>query len=185
MLFTLRPLVLETQGLSAALNQLVEKMYELSQQSVAIRVASAIESLLSSHQQAIIFSVIEEAVNNARKHARARLITVSVRQQSGFALVEIADNGVGFDVNKVISNYEGRGSLGMINLRERAELLDATINVESVIGKGTMITMVVPLKPIEAEEQRNTLLRPKTRLAVAAANRVDRAAGRMTFSHLE
>lgn len=173
MLFTLRPLVLETQGLSAALNQLADKMYEMHKQSIAVRVEGDVEDYLDQHQQGTIFYIVEEAVNNARKHAEAKLISIAARRQDDVAIVQIADNGVGFNVEKVQAGYEKRSSLGMVNMRERTELLDGTMSIDSVVGRGTVITLIVPLKTPEAM-QVNGFKTPKTKLAHAAAQRVER-----------
>lgn len=181
MLFTLRPLVLETQGMSAALNQLAEKMHEMHGQAVAVRVERGVENRLDYQQQGVIFYIVEEAVNNARKHARAKLISVLVGIQNDMAVVQIADNGVGFDVEKVKENYESRASLGMVNMRERAELLDGSLNMESVKGKGTVITLLLPLKSPAEVISANGFSRPRTKLALAAAARIERAENRQPY----
>jgi signal transduction histidine kinase len=145
MLFTLRPLVLESQGLTAALEQLAQKTQETHGQDVAVYVGADVERVLDGHQQGVIFYIIEEAVGNARKHAEAEVISARVARQDDVVVVEISDNGVGFDTGAVDANYDQRGSLGMVNMRERAELLDATLRIDSAEGKGTKITIVVPL----------------------------------------
>ncbi len=177
MLFTLRPLVLESQGMSAALNQLADKMYDLYGQAVAVRVERGVEDRLDYQQQGVIFYIVEEAVNNARKHAQAKLISISAMQQNDMAIVQIADNGVGFDIAKIQAGYELRAnaSLGMVNMRERAELLDGSLSMDSVIGKGTTITLVLPLQASEAVKSANGFNRPRTKLALAAAARVEGA----------
>ncbi|MCB9453200.1 MAG: GAF domain-containing protein [Anaerolineaceae bacterium] len=146
MLFTLRPLVLENQGLEAALLQFSEKMRETHNQNVKIHVAQNVEKLLDSNQQGVIFYIVEEAVGNARKHAQAETIRVMLQQQEDVIVVKIADNGVGFDAKAVQSNYDSRGSLGMVNMRERTQLLDGTLRIDSARGKGTTITVLVPIK---------------------------------------
>jgi signal transduction histidine kinase len=146
LLFGLRPLVLESQGLTAALNQLSEKMKETYGQNVAIRVAKDVEQYLDSHQQGVMFYIAEEAVNNARKHAEAQLISVNVQRKDQMVYLQIADNGVGFDLGAVDANYDKRGSLGMVNMRERTELLEGTLRIESAEGRGTSITIAIPLK---------------------------------------
>jgi len=181
MLFTLRPLVLETQGLSAALNQLATKFYEMHQQAVAVRVDHTVEERLDFQQQGVIFDIVEEAVNNARKHAKAKLISVTATRQDEMAVVQIADNGVGFDVEKVNENYESRSSLGMVNMRERAELLDGRFSIDSAKGKGTVVTILLPLKAPEAVTSSNGFSRPRTKLALAAASRVDRGDPRQPY----
>ncbi len=165
MLFTLRPLVLESQGLEAALNQLADKIEETHGQAVAVRVDKRVEAVLNGHQQGVIFYIIEEAVGNARKHAEAEVINVMVRMQDDAVIVQIADNGVGFDTGAVDANYDQRGSLGMVNMRERTELLDGMLNINSAEGKGTTITVMVPLKSAmdstEIRKQRTNRLNVK------------------------
>lgn len=180
MLFTLRPLVLETQGLSAALNQLATKTYEMHKQAVAVRVERSIEERLDFQQQGVIFDIAEEAVNNARKHAKAKLVSVTASRQGEMAVVLVADNGVGFDVDQMNDSYETRSSLGMINMRERAALLDGTLSVESTRGKGTVVTLILPLKQPEVAAY-NGFGRPRTKLALAAAARLERPENRHPY----
>jgi signal transduction histidine kinase len=147
MLFTLRPLVLENQGLTAALGQLADKMKESYDQPVTVRVSRDSERYLDTHQQGVIFYIIEEAVGNARKHAQANMITVNVYKQEDVILVSISDNGVGFNTTEAEQKAMERGGhLGMINLRERAEMVGGTLRMESASGRGTTITVVVPIK---------------------------------------
>jgi signal transduction histidine kinase len=96
----------------------------------------------------VIFTIAEEAVNNARKHAEAEHIWVKVKRlQSDLAFLEIEDDGKGFLVDDVMSNYDDRGSLGMLNMRERAELVQGVFHVKSIPGEGTQIQVVLPLTP--------------------------------------
>jgi signal transduction histidine kinase len=146
MLFTLRPLILETRGLVAALRQLSEKMLETHDQNVIIEAQSGIERWLDSNSQGVIFYIVEEAVNNARKHAHAQHIWVRLRQRDVYFLIEIEDDGVGFDQASVDGNYESRGSLGMVNMRERTELVEGSLSISSQEGAGTKVSVLVPLK---------------------------------------
>ncbi|MBI1277361.1 MAG: GAF domain-containing protein [Anaerolineaceae bacterium] len=158
MLFTLRPLVLENQGLSAALSQLADKFKESYDQPVTIKISREAERYLDSHQQGVIFYIIEEAAGNARKHAQASMITVNVYKQEDVILVNISDNGVGFDTTEAEKKAMDRGGhLGMINLRERAEMVGGTLRMESARGKGTSITVVVPIKDHPAEGSSTTM----------------------------
>ncbi|MBV6395881.1 MAG: hypothetical protein HFACDABA_01468 [Anaerolineales bacterium] len=146
MLFTLRPLVLESQGLSAALQSMAEKMRETFSQNVVINVDKILSDQLEMGKQGVIFYIIEEAVNNARKHANASAITVRLALvETGIALLEIADNGMGFDVHEVNQAYDKRGSLGMVNLSERTELVNGLLNIDSTPGKGTRVQVYIPL----------------------------------------
>ncbi|MGQ9910615.1 MAG: histidine kinase [Candidatus Flexifilum sp.] len=172
MLFTLRPLVLETQGISAALQQLAEKVAETHGQAVQVRVGKDIENALDRMQQGVIFYIIEEAINNARKHAQASLIQVTLSRQDNVVVVKVADNGRGFDTQSVNVNYDQRGSLGMINMRERAELIEGRLNVESVPGRGTVITVIVPLRTGLVMPQEMAARAGTTKIELAAAERL-------------
>jgi signal transduction histidine kinase len=145
MLFTLRPLILESQGLTAALRQLAEKMHETHSQNVIVEAEDGVDDRLEMNHQGVLFYIVEEAVNNARKHAQAEHIWVRLKCQSDVLLVEIQDDGVGFNVGAVDSNYSRRGSLGMVNMRERAEMINGVIKIDSAESRGTRVMVYVPL----------------------------------------
>ena len=101
-----------------------------------------------------MFYLAEEGVTNARKHAQAELILVRLRftdTDEEIAVLEIMDNGVGFDVEKVNQKYSHRGSLGMVNLNERTQLISGLLHIDSVPGKGTRIRIFIPLTPAAIE----------------------------------
>ncbi len=146
MLFTLRPLVLESQGLVAALQSMAEKMQETFNQNVIIQADPGVAEQMEGSKQAVVFYIAEEAVNNARKHAQAAHIWVRMKSlRDNMTLLEIEDDGVGFDVNAVGATYENRGSLGMINLRERTQLVNGVLRIDSAKGQGTRVQVVIPL----------------------------------------
>lgn len=155
MLFTLRPLVLESQGLLAALESMAEKMKDTYDQNVVIQVDKTVVKLLEAGKQAVVFYLAEEAVNNARKHAKAERVFVRLKMiRPGLSLLEIEDNGVGFDVKEVDSAYEDRGSLGMVNMRERTELINGAFHIDSAVGRGTRVRIAIPLTDEAAERLR-------------------------------
>ena len=101
---------------------------------------------LEMGKQGVIFYIVEEAVNNARKHANAPTIWVRLGQfEPGIALLEIVDDGIGFDVKAVDKAYDKRGSLGMVNLSERTELVNGLLNIDLRSGKGTRVQVYIPL----------------------------------------
>ena len=144
MLFTLRPIILETEGLVPALNQYTDNL--LQHDGIPVEVdADSYRDCLDIDAQGVVFAILEEAINNARKHAQASRILVRLTVEDDLFVAEVIDNGCGFDVEAVTKGYGSRGSLGMINLKERAELIGGTINIESVPGKGTCVTLVAPV----------------------------------------
>jgi signal transduction histidine kinase len=153
MLFTLRPLVLESQGLAAALKSMAEKTKETYSQNVLIKVDEKILESIEMGKQGVIFYIVEEAVNNARKHAKAGHVWVNLHQlEQGLALLEIQDDGIGFDVDAVNRSYDQRGSLGLVNLRDRTELVNGVLDVQSVPGKGTRVQVFIPLTEEAADQ---------------------------------
>ena len=152
MLFTLRPLILESQGLVMALKQLAEKVKETHDQNVVVEAEKDVAGNLDMGKQGVVFYIVDEAVNNAVKHAEAQNVWVRLRSQADLFILEIEDDGVGFNVGSVDSDYAQRGSLGMVNMRERTELVNGVLNIESAIGAGTLITVTVPETEERAEE---------------------------------
>jgi len=148
MLFTLRPLILESQGLGAALKAMADKMKETYGQTVLIEVDDRVAEQVEMGKQGVAFYIAEEAVNNARKHANAPTIWVRFHAvEANLILLEIADNGAGFDVKAVTESYNNRSnaSLGMVNLRERTELINGLLHIDSAPGKGTRVMAYIPL----------------------------------------
>ncbi len=144
MLFALRPLVLETHGLSAAIEMAMNKIRESAGLDLRL-IGGENGDLLNEQAQGIVFYIIEEAMGNARKYSEAKMIEVRLWQEEDLFVARIQDDGIGFDIQSVNANYSSRGSLGMVNMRERAERIDGSLKVDSAPGKGTIITLVVPL----------------------------------------
>jgi signal transduction histidine kinase len=146
MLFTLRPLVLETQGLAVALNQLAEKTRETFNQEILLEIEPTSADKLDINRQGVLFNLVEEAIGNARKHAKAAHVWVRMRRDIDTLFLEVADDGVGFDLAEVEKHYTERSSLGLVNLRERAELAGGTLQIDSAPGRGTRVQVRVPLQ---------------------------------------
>jgi signal transduction histidine kinase len=150
--------VLESQGLIAALEAMADKMHETYSQNVIVDADQDVVPQLEMGKQTVIFYIAEEAVNNARKHAQAAHIWIRLKSvDKDLVLLEIQDDGIGFNVNSVDATYETRGSLGMINMRERAELVNGLLRIESAEGRGTRIRVMTPISEEGAERLRRGL----------------------------
>jgi signal transduction histidine kinase len=148
-------LVLETQGLEPALESMAEKMAELYEQEVLVAVDAGVVSRLEMGRLGVIFYIVEEAVNNARKHAQAAHVWVRLMPAGeDLAVLEVEDDGVGFDLSSVDAGYENRGSMGLINLKERTELINGYLKIDSQPGRGTRVSVVIPLTDQAAERVR-------------------------------
>jgi len=151
MLFTLRPLALESQGLMAALQQLADKMDETFQQKVHLGAFEGVDESMELNRLGVVFYIIEEAVNNARKHANAKNIWVKLTRNGDLVILQVEDDGMGFNVEEVRQDYDQRGSLGMVNLQERTDLINGLLEIESQPGAGTCIRVTIPLTEEAAE----------------------------------
>lgn len=161
MLFTMRPLVLESEGLTAALRVIADKTVMTYQQRVRIETDEIIIHKMDLAKQTVVFYLAEEAVNNARKHANAKLIIVRLvkaEQDADVALLEIIDNGVGFNAAEIGEDYSRRGSLGMINLKERTDLINGLIHIDSVPGRGTRVQIYIPLSEMASDRLQRGLV---------------------------
>jgi signal transduction histidine kinase len=145
LLFSLRPLVLENRGLTAALHELAKKMKDTYDQQVNLQIDERVEALLDEEAQGTVFYIIEEAINNAHKHAEAKSIWARLLVQDPYIIVEVEDNGHGFNVRDIEVDYYKRGSLGMMNLRERSEMLGGEFSINSEVGKGTSVHVIIPI----------------------------------------
>lgn len=133
----LRPAALERLGLAGALEALAE---ETSSRG-AIEVETTIEvEAPGGEEERIVYRLVQEALNNVRKHAAASRVEVAVREAEGGIWIDIRDDGSGFDPAAVST---GRGLVGM---RERIELFGGRVEVESRPGEGTAISAIVPLE---------------------------------------
>jgi signal transduction histidine kinase len=145
MLFTLRPLILESQGLGPALYQLALKARDSHDEDIQLEIDPDSTSGMDPGVQGALFYIVEEAVTNAQKHAAAEHIWIRLKREAERMRLEVEDDGVGFNVGAVDAHYEQRGSLGMVNMRERAELAGGVLGVKSAEGEGTRIWVSLPL----------------------------------------
>lgn len=149
-LFAMRPLVLETKGLIAALEQYAERMN--GNESFEVKVINkGYERQLDTDGESVVFAIVEEAVGNAKKHAEASEIRITLLAKESKLWVEIRDNGKGFDVKATMSNYSDRASLGMVNMDERAKLVGGYCTIDSAKGKGTAVRIEIPFEESELE----------------------------------
>jgi signal transduction histidine kinase len=144
MLFALRPLVLEAEGLIPALEHLAKNTEETFGQRVIVESAKDAAAGLDARKQTVVFFVAEEAVANARKHANADEIRVRAWSKGEMFFLSVEDDGEGFDLETLQEGYEQSGSMGMLNLYERAELVSGKLVVDSAPGKGTSVRLAVP-----------------------------------------
>jgi signal transduction histidine kinase len=143
-MFELRPLILETEGLKAALEYYVEQLRQTENMSIHLQI-EGLEEGLPPRVKDIVFAIVREAINNIKKHARANNVWLTAIRRERELLTTIRDDGQGFNLEEVEISYATRGSIGLLNLYERAEMLGGRISIESALGQGTIVSLTVPL----------------------------------------
>jgi signal transduction histidine kinase len=153
-LFELRPLILETRGLVPALQAYVEQLEESKDFHMHLDAPGSLPDLNASVARTI-FVIVQEAVTNAKKHANPHDVWLRLSREEAWLQVVVEDNGKGFDVERVTREYDRRGSIGMLSMKERAELIDGTLEIKSKTEKpetGTQVILRVPLPGTAAAE---------------------------------
>ena len=137
----LRSAVLETRGLAAALREYVGNWSQHF--SVPLRLHTNLtEDRLPPEVEGTMYRVVQEALNNVLKHARAVHVDIALERHADHVSLIIEDDGVGFDPsNTAIST----GGVGLVGMRERAALIGADLQIESTAGRGTTVFVRVPL----------------------------------------
>ena len=142
----LLPNILDDFGLKSAIKELSKTVRENTKIEVVLH-DEIEEGVLSKQQEVIIYRVLQEAINNVMKHAQASLMEISTETDAENIYIEIKDDGIGFRV-KIDEIYDGRGSgihgLGLLNMKERTEMLGGKFQISSIQGKGSVVSLVIP-----------------------------------------
>ncbi|HWL90403.1 MAG TPA: PAS domain-containing sensor histidine kinase [Actinomycetota bacterium] len=146
----LRPPVLEERGLIPALREAVTRFG--IEQNVETDLAGTLPRPMSSDLETLAYRVVQEALTNAAKHARADRVVVSVETTATSLRVEVEDDGRGFD-SAMTREFLRQGRVGLASMRERVELANGTFVIRSNPGRGTSIVATLPVDaPVEARE---------------------------------
>ena len=137
MALLLRPSMLDDLGLVSAREWYAREVSRSSNTEVEVKAENVSETLPDS-LMVCIYRVVQEAVNNARRHAHAKNVTVEVKQTDTVVQVQIRDDGSGFDGKRI------RG-IGLLGMDERVKRLGGTLTIDSAPGPGTTIRAELPL----------------------------------------
>lgn len=139
-IFGLRPTSLSAGNLTNTLEQIGHETEERTGVTVIVDVDGSLEAPLARGSAEVIH-IVREALSNVGRHAAATTCRVSLRRDGSSAVIEVDDDGRGFDRESTLSG------LGMGNLAERASAIGGTLEVDSEPGRGTTIRVTVPLDP--------------------------------------
>jgi len=138
--FRLHPVILDNLGLVRGIEFLCDE-HNRTTGVKAKFLHHAISDQLPANVALCLYRVVQEGIQNAAKHSRAKLVTVTLRKIGNGIGVEICDTGQGFDMN----GAGAKSGLGLVFISERVRLLGGRCTIRSKPGKGTRISVIVPL----------------------------------------
>ncbi|MFC1899492.1 histidine kinase [Chloroflexota bacterium] len=139
----LRPPALDELGLRHSLRHILEDLKKdeieciFKETGMSVRLPSSIEIA--------VFRIVQETLNNIRKHANASQVYLHLHLQSNQLLVEIRDNGKGFDLYQTLDSAISVGHMGLLGMKKRAETLGGAFKIKTEVGMGTIITLELPI----------------------------------------
>ena len=140
----LRPLLLDDLGLGPAIEWLAHNFTQRSGVACTLDVDDEVD--LPEPYASAVFRIVQESLANVAKHAQATRVAVSVERQPHGVTLRIADNGVGFEAKAPRKTH----SLGLMGLRERAQLLQGSVHIQSQPGQGTQVEVSIPIQDMGA-----------------------------------
>jgi signal transduction histidine kinase len=140
----LRPSVLDDLGLLSAVRWYADRALE--KRGISVRCEFGELRRLPPEMETALFRMCQEAMSNVARHAQATAVLVQVGLEGGEVVIDIEDDGKGFDPDGA-ARREGRRPWGLMGIRERAEILGGTAKIESAPGQGTHVEVRIPLPP--------------------------------------
>lgn len=143
-IYDLRPMSLDDLGLVPTIQRFILNFEEETKINVTFSVIAKNE-VIDSTIQLSLFRIVQEALNNVRKYARATTVVIKLEIIHKTIHMLIFDDGIGFHVEKQLKSSREEGGFGLLAMRERVELLKGTIDIDSNLGTGTRIKISIPL----------------------------------------
>ncbi len=139
----MRPIYLEELGLASSLGMLASETS--AEIGIPVDFVQRGEPLrMESNVELALYRMTQEALHNAARHAKASQIEVGLDYEAACLRVSVHDNGRGFDLPAAHEAFARQGHFGLLGLHERADLIGAKLRIESSVGKGTLVEVVLP-----------------------------------------
>src|SRR6266536_5545546 len=150
----LRPSALDDLGLLPALRWYVKEYQQKC--SIAVEfVAQNFKQRLPPEVETALYRIVQESLTNTARHANAHKVIVTVKEHADAVYVTSTDDGIGFNVGTLHKTPDQERGLGLAGMNERAVLLDGSLDIHSIIGRGTTIEVRIPLSPLEKPIHKN------------------------------
>lgn len=141
--YGLRPTMLDDLGLAPAIRWYARAQLEEGGTHLILRMPDSLNRS-TPEIETTLFRIAQEAVNNIKRHAGARHVTLELEESPGWVEMRIVDDGRGFDVARTAHEALEKGRFGLVGIKERVDLLQGALNVESEPGRGSRISVRVP-----------------------------------------
>jgi signal transduction histidine kinase/ligand-binding sensor domain-containing protein len=148
--YALRPYLLDNLGLTKAVDSLLDKITETSKLTIESELDD-VDNVFDDEAEMSIYRIIQESLSNIMKHAEASEAQVFVKKSERNLTVLIADDGCGYDLNRVESRDGGEGGFGLLGISERVKMLGGTQEIESKVGGGTTVLIKIPVPSAGAD----------------------------------
>ena len=142
----LHPSILDDLGLVVALTRYATDYAESHGIAVNVRTEGLDSGRLPSSVETALYRIMQEALTNIARHAAAKTVRIALTRQALRVYLIVKDDGCGFDVATTFRTSATSGHLGLYGMRERAMLLGGSVTVESKRGKGTTVSVQIPLR---------------------------------------
>ena len=147
----LRPPALDELGLDHALRKSLE---DLKSDGMICKFSEVgTRTRLSSSVEIAVYRLVQEALTNIRKHAHATKVSLRLQFQEDALLVEVHDNGNGFDLSQTLDSAIAVGHMGLLGMKQRAKMLGGDIKIKTGAGAGTTLTLSLPIPLQEGDEE--------------------------------
>lgn len=144
-IYDLRPMSIDDLGLKPTLQKYIENFSRQTGMRIDLNFRGDDQRLKDSNITLAVFRVVQESLNNAKKHAHTYQISVYIELTEKGITLRVKDDGRGFDVNALQeSQRTEQGGFGVFGMKERVELLGGVFAIESEIGKGTAVKVQLP-----------------------------------------
>jgi two-component system sensor histidine kinase DegS len=144
-IYDLRPMSIDDLGLKPTLQKYIETFQQENKIQIDMKFKGDDSLIKDNNIVLTIFRVVQECLNNTRKHAKASYISIQFEFTDNFVALRVKDDGKGFDTASLNElDRDEKGGFGVFGMKERVELLEGTFKIESSIGVGTTVKVQMP-----------------------------------------
>jgi two-component system, sensor histidine kinase LadS len=140
----LRPTTLDTIGLTASLSNMLERLKRSTEMKIDFVCPQNIDETIHKDLEINVYRILQELMNNVLKHSKSSQATVTITKEAHHILIEVKDDGLGFDTQKMTMTNAGNG---FTSIKERVKILKGEMKIESEIQEGTTVNIKIPLFP--------------------------------------